>query len=165
MLHADPMDLAVELVRSGGAERDLTVYRLALELTGAMQTGAYHPPRFPAPPYELEGKTFAIVEASVANASFALVFAAWRVVVTDLEAQSAQRLLVLASTQRSLRVLSQRTSDEQTLSHIDSMLSRIASHLVIAWRIEPPHARVDLRAWSVQATRRYDLLPRAWRYL
>jgi hypothetical protein len=45
------------------------------------------------------------------------------------------------------------------------MLTRIAGHLALMWAVEPPAASIDLRTWSVQVTRRYDLLPRSWRYV
>jgi hypothetical protein len=161
----DPMDLACELVKSTHAERDLVLFKLALELCDVLSTGAYHPARFPARPYVLEDKTFAQVEASLPNAEFALALGGYRAQVTELEALSAQRLIVLCSTVRTLFKLSDRTTDPSTLERIEGMLARLASHLALAWRIEPPGQTIDLRTWTVQVTRRYDLLPRAWRYL
>jgi hypothetical protein len=159
------MDLALELVRSGGAERDLVLFKLAVELCDVLSTGAYHPARFPARPYVLEDKTFAQVEASLPNAEFALALGGYRAQVTELEALSAQRLIVLCSTVRTLDKLSKRTSDPDTLERIEGMLARLAGHLALAWRLEPPALAIDLRTWTVQVTRRYDLLPRAWRYV
>jgi hypothetical protein len=113
----------------------------------------------------LEDKTFAQVEASLPNAEFSLALGGYRAQVTELEALSAQRLAVLCSTVRTLCKLSDRTTDTSTLDRIEGMLSRLASHLALAWRIEPPAPAIDLRTWTVQVTRRYDLLPRAWRYV
>lgn len=162
-LRADPLDLAYDLVRSGGSDRDLMLYRLALELCDSLD--AYVPPRFPARPFVLEGKTFAEVEASLSNAGFALAVGGYRAAVTDLEATSAQRLSVVCSTIRSLLGLGYRTEDLPTLERIDAMLTRLAAHLALAWNVEVPPQHADLRTWSVAATRRYDLLPRAWRYV
>lgn len=164
-LRADPMDIAVELVKSTHADRDLLLFRLALELCDALSSGAYHPARFPARPYELEGKSFAELEASVSNAGFAAVLSGYRLAVTELEAQSAQRIAVLCSTIRTLLKLGDRTEDPNTIERIDAMLSRLGGHLALAWRMEPPALSIDLRTWSVQVSRRYDLLPRSWRYV
>jgi hypothetical protein len=162
---SDPMGLACELVKSTHAERDLVLFKLALELCDVLSTGAYHPARFPAQPYVLADKTFAQVEASLPNVEFANVLGGWRAQVTELEALSAQRLIVLCSTVRTLLKLGDRTSDPSTLERIEGMLARLASHLALAWRIEPPALAIDLRTWTVQVTRRFDLLPRAWRYV
>lgn len=162
-LSADPMDLALELVKSGGAERDLSLFRLAVELCDALPS--YSPARFQARPYELVDKTFLQIEASLGNAAFCAVLGGYRASVTEHEAISAQRLLVLCSTARTLLKLCDRTSDEQTLRRIEGMLTRIAGHLALMWAVEPPAASIDLRTWSVQVTRRYDLLPRSWRYV
>lgn len=164
-LRADPMALACELVKSTHADRDLALFRLALELCDALGTGAYHPARYPAQPYELAGKTFAEIEASLHNAGFASVLGGYRAAVTECEAQSAQRLAVVCSTVRTLLRLGDRTNDEPTLARIDGMLTRLAAHLSLAWRMDPPPDSTDLRAWTVQVTRRYDLLPRSWRYV
>jgi hypothetical protein len=158
------MEMACELVKSGGADRDLLQYRLALELCDSL-AAAYAPPRFPARPFLLEGKTFAEVEASLGNASFALAVGSYRAAVTELEALSAQRLSVVCSTIRTLCKLGDRTSDEHTLKRIDGMLTRLGAHLTLAWNLDLPADNADLRTWSVQATRRYDLLPRSWRFV
>jgi hypothetical protein len=157
------MDLALELVRSGGAERDLVLFRLAVELCDALDS--YVPARFQARPYDLVDKTSLQVEASLGNAAFCAVLGSFRAQVTEHEAISAQRLLVLCSTARTLLKLSKRTEDQETVSRIEGMLGRIAGHLALMWRIEPPADAIDLRTWSVQVTRRFDLLPRGWRYL
>ena len=162
-LRADPLELTYEHVTSGGPDRDLAQYRLALELCDSL--ASYHPARFPERPFELEGKTFAEVEASVSNGAFALVFGGWRAAVTELEAVSAQRLLVLCSTLGALFSLGPRTEDVTTLENIESMVTRLHTHLAWVWRLDPPGTDTDLRSWSVATARRYDLLPRSWRHV
>ncbi len=113
----------------------------------------------------LEGKTFAELEAGLANATFALTVGSYRAAVTELEALGAQRLAVVCSTIRTLCKLGDRTSDPDTLKRIDGMLTRLGAHLTLAWNLDLPADGADLRTWSVQATRRYDLLPRSWRHV
>ena len=102
-LLVDPGAIAMELAGASGADRDLAQYRLALELSQAIED--YAPSRYPTRPIELEGLSLdAMREACAKSASYAYIFGCWRAVVTDLEAQNAQRLGVLISTTAGPRV-------------------------------------------------------------
>lgn len=164
-LHIDCATLAAELSAAGGIgqDRDLALYRLAVELTQNLP--AFAPGRYPDRPSDLNGMTAAqIREACEKSATLALLFGRFRADVTELEMHDARSLTVLARTTDTLLGLRTRTRDARTIERIERMLGDIATFLSTIWKIDLP-LDCDVRHWAIVSSRNYELLPRAWRHL
>lgn len=88
-------------------------------------------------------------------------FSTWRLHVTEVEAANAARLLMLASTVRTLADLhSKSTQPERVLAR----LGDLGRFIEAEWGVAIPLSG-DVRAWAQKTTRRYDLLSADWREL
>lgn len=92
--------------------------------------------------------------ALAANAKLASSFGAYRLAVSDVEARNARRLLVLAD---AVKVCASHSRAFELGATIMQWVER-------EWRTDVP-LNADLRAWSARITRRYDLLPKDWRFV
>jgi hypothetical protein len=99
------------------------------------------------------------MDASAVSKNIATAFTQWRLHVTEVEAQNAQRLQTLASTLRTLSDLYGKSSDPEQVS---ARIAELGMLLERRWRLAVP-LNGDIRTWAVCMTRRYDLLPREWR--
>lgn len=126
-------------------------------------------PRSLAFPAMLQGVSVSqLREALVLEAEerppYAHIFSAFRAEVWRLEARNASRLGVLVGALRRIAHLRERGFDAATLHGFEQALR---GHLKRAWSLELPklESETEWREWPLAATRRYDLLPRAWREL
>lgn len=94
---------------------------------------------------------------SLQQPAYAFEWGKLRRAVWDLEGKNAGRLLVLAQASRHLCA-----TENAQQPGVGRMLLTLGAWLRQEWRAEPP-LEGSLRAWSVCATRRYDLCPRPWR--
>lgn len=90
-----------------------------------------------------------------------VVFGSWRAHVTETEACNAARLQTLAGTLQTLADLHRRSTHPERVA---ARMATLGAFVEGAWGTAIPLSG-DLRAWAARITRRYDLLPRAWREL
>jgi hypothetical protein len=88
-------------------------------------------------------------------------FTRWRNAVHDFEADEASKLTTVMWTYRTLF----RLRDELDVAMVDRMASVVADALEREWACTVVPLEGDYREWAVRSTRRYDLLPRQWRYV
>lgn len=87
----------------------------------------------------------------------------WRDHVWNFEGDQAAKLQVIAWVLQQLFVLRDEVPQAEQL--IDGMATAAGDLLVNRWKLKNVPMRGDYRQWAVVSTRRYDLLPKAWRYL
>jgi hypothetical protein len=91
-------------------------------------------------------------------------FALYRHEVLNVEAANAGRLTVVAGALSRLFELAETAEHAETRALVDEMIGHFEAHVRARWNTAfPRHASV--RDWPILVTRRYDLLPIAWRYL
>jgi hypothetical protein len=88
-----------------------------------------------------------------------VLFGWWRAHVTDVEARNAGRLQTLAQTLQTLADLHDKAIDQ---TPVHERIAELGQFIEDTWRTAVPLSG-DIRGWAVRITRRYDLLPRAWR--
>jgi hypothetical protein len=93
--------------------------------------------------------------------SLGVVFGGWRAHVTDIEARNAARLLTVAGTLQTLADLHRKSTCPDKVA---ARLGTLGAFVEAAWHVAIP-LQGDVRAWAARITRRYDLLPVAWRGL
>jgi hypothetical protein len=164
-LVADYAALAYEMASKTGLDGDIALFRVAGELLAQLEQ--WVPVAMPDMPLELEnvhsGEQLELLLEK--QPALAAIFGRYRASVTEYEAKNAGRLLTLASTVRTLAALRARQPDLAALPASARMLERMCAHITLRWRVKVPSDALDLRRWSSSITRRYDLLPRAWREL
>lgn len=88
-------------------------------------------------------------------------FARWRNGVHNLEAAEASKLTLVLWVYRTLYKLRDKLGPEI----VDRMAAGVGDKLEQQWRCETVPLDGEHRAWAVRSTRRYDLLPRPWRFV
>jgi hypothetical protein len=155
---------AIELSLGTGApaERKLSKLRCALEVVRTM--GEYRPqvaPEMPSDIYSLHKLDVDTWDEMFRNnPSLARSFADWRESVTLHECENANRLYLLGCTVVELLTV----RDAENVELVDRAVNALGNWISSAWRAQPP-LDGSLRDWASRATRRTDLLPRAWRYV
>lgn len=91
-------------------------------------------------------------------------FGQWRNAVHELEALNTRRLFTLGWTARELSSLRDETTAPEVVDRIGATL---AQWLHDEWRtdVDLSLGWAAMQAWAVRRTRRYDLLPKTWRYV
>jgi hypothetical protein len=91
-------------------------------------------------------------------------FGKWRVMVLDFEELEARKLVALWwAFQVFERLAKLESSDTQTLNR---QQMRIADCLRIRWRAHLDKIpATDPRGWATRGSRRFDLLPKSWRFV
>lgn len=118
-------------------------------------------PVHPGSVNHLRGADVEDIVPQLSDPSLARDFASWRAAVSDMEASNARRLSVLSWCARALTEMRARSTAPEK---VDKMTFLFADWIAKEWSTDVPLTG-DLRAWTSRATRRYDLLPRAWRGL
>lgn len=93
-----------------------------------------------------------------------MAFGTYRNAVLDLEGSNARKLQVLVWTLRELYRLRDLPSCSNP-SLIDPLTESVGNALHFSWKLADVPLDGDYRDWAVKNTRRYDLLPRSWRYV
>lgn len=90
------------------------------------------------------------------------IFRDWRTAVHDLEARNAGRLRVLLGVARDLNTMADLDDDPEPARKMSAVL---ADWLLREWELRDFGLDDDFRELCIVRTRRYDLLPKAWRYV
>lgn len=152
-------------------ERDAAQWKACAEVVRSLE--AYRPAGFRAPPGWHQGDERALdgvrrgqqdIEALRGAAeAVAGSFARWRLAVWDHEAAEAAKLEVIVWVARTLSRLRDEQPNAQAV--IDRLMVAIGDLVVDGWRLGNLPLQGDYRQWAIRSTRRYDLLPKAWRYV
>lgn len=160
----DDLELA-SAVRTilAGTPAELAVRgRAELRLARAVceQLGDYRPPVPPSLPSGFAGKSAEEICAEARrDPAFAANFGAYRNLVLLHEETCAKRLEVLRSTARVLIRHGETVQNPQ----ISAWLEQLSGFVVHVWRLDLNLGRD--RGWSLRVSRKYHLLPIAWRYV
>jgi len=152
---------AIRTILGGsGRERDVALYRVAEDVLATL--GEFYAPSRAAPvvPEPLRGISSESLRERVREPAIAFMFGTFRNLVLEHEENAARKLEVLRSTARTLLRLRDGAHAPEKL---DGMVHALGSFVLSAWGKD-----LDLsadRAWSLRVSRRYDLLPTAWREL
>lgn len=151
---------------------DVAWWQHVVRLFGALDS--YRPARCSECPLML--RTFytnleALAEACLPDkhgkyGATAQAFGQWRAHVTEVEAENARRLELVADAVARLREMRERTAERPPdLVLLDDMVRDLSQFIYAQYRVVPPAEQSKLRLWCQRQTRRYDLLPREWRGL
>lgn len=100
---------------------------------------------------------------TMAAQSDPFVFGQYRNAVWDNEGANARKLQVLVWVLRTLYRLRDLESADADI--IDPLAQRVSEMLHFEWRVKNVPLEGDYRDWATRSTRRYDLMPRVWRFV
>jgi hypothetical protein len=154
-------DIIRDVMRSTGRTRDVALFRTSQDVVETLALHYAVPTNVPSVPDALRGLSVETLRERVREQpAIAFLFGTFRNDVLEYEETCARKLEVLRGTARNLLRL-------RDLAHtptlIESLLSQLGSFVHSAWGRD-----LDVsadRGWSLRVSRRYDLLPRAWREL
>jgi hypothetical protein len=89
-------------------------------------------------------------------------FGKWRAAVTDHEAIEASKLQTLLWAVRALYDITPAHDNPEVCARLGKGLYE---QLITTWKCDVVPMEGDYRAWAIRQTRRYDLLPKAWRFV
>jgi hypothetical protein len=147
-------------------QRELAVL-LDADLCGGTEARAlWSPLPFMACPLEFDGieSTLAMEDLFKRYSAYPVLFGQFRAGVTEIEAQNAARLQTLALTAHTLLSWVDQ-GDAELRAFAEPLLRRLMRHLLLAWNVQQPPPKREVREWAIRANRNYRLLPRRWRYL
>lgn len=160
-------DLAVRLLTSTGRDRDVAEWQACAEVVRSLDQ--YRPgdaPRVGTLPEQEQVRRLRqfrdIADIREAAMAFPLAFGYFRSAVLDFEAVEAAKLQTVLWC---LRVLYRLRDQARDTDAIDALATRIGDLLTVEWRCADVPLTGDFREWSTASTRRYDLLPKSWRYV
>lgn len=173
--------LAEELVAPAGRERDVAEWRLCADVCSRL--GDYAPVDFRMgheagwSHEEQQGIGMLLakrhmdtddlrgVVANFIGPGSETTFGKWRVAVSSFEESEAAKLRTLAWILSVLNRL--RELPDAKPEHIDPLVNKLADFLRTAWRARLDKVPIgrDASGWAARGTRRYDLLPKSWRFV
>lgn len=155
------------MLEAGGEQRMATTWRVCAAVAASLE--AYRPRLFRGPESWCDDRQawingllrqqHDIESIRGLAASMPDVFGAYRSAVMDHESAEAGRLSVLLWTIDTLRSIV-----ESGLNVPAKLIDGVGDVIAYDWRIESIPFGGDLRTLATTSTRRYDILPKAWRY-
>jgi hypothetical protein len=93
-------------------------------------------------------------------------FGRWRAAVTDFEALEAGKLQALLWSVRTARAVAEDAASDESDSALAGKLGHdLWQKVTLVWKCQTVPLDGDARAWATKQTRRFDLLPKFWRYV
>lgn len=160
----------MRMLDASGRERDIATWQACAEVVKNIR--AYRPADFRTPDswqerdWQLIDQLRACPDADkvreLARAS-GDTFGRFRTLVHNHEATEAAKLQTVLWVLRTLYEM--RDRPDANVEIIDRLANSIGNLLQLEWRVKTVPLEGDYRVWAIQATRRYDVLPKFWRYM